>query len=478
MKRNFSKALAFCTAGIISVSMLMSGCGSSTNSSSSTGTAAPSSAATSTVATESSKLPVMGDNLKYDPNLQVNDGKDITIKFWNVDSMTIYEKYAAEYSKIHPNVKFDFSKSGWNDYWKKLPLSVQSGNGPDIFYMHNAYTDLMVPSNIEPWDQSILPLDQVKADFRQVDSHIIDNKLYYTDLGMMFAGLYINKQMWADAGLKESDYPTTWDQVREVAKKLVKKDSSGKILVNGFDFNGNGVNLGEDMMYQKGQFMFNADGKTTKMNNPETISAFKYLQDIINVDKVINPKGSPCNEAFGNGRSAMIYCWSWATNYLRTSFPKLQFDFIPLPSFDGKPAALARSNGETTPCVSPKAADANKKVAFDFLKYILANNDFQVNYCINAGVAPAKKSLDTNSQITSDTTLKVLAKCVDLTIWPGVLPTAVDLNTQAIINDGIFVKNGDVATVLKKFDDESVKNAAKAKFATVERSYKNADKMK
>ncbi|RFT33077.1 hypothetical protein CG400_06070, partial [Bifidobacteriaceae bacterium NR017] len=37
---------------------------------------------------------------------------------------------------------------------------------------------------------------------------------------------YYNKKLWKEAGLTEADIPTTWDELREVAKKLTKWNGS------------------------------------------------------------------------------------------------------------------------------------------------------------------------------------------------------------------------------------------------------------
>ena len=40
---------------------------------------------------------------------------------------------------------------------------------------------------------------------------------------MMTGSVYYNKDMWEAAGLTEADIPKTWDEMREVAKKLTIK---------------------------------------------------------------------------------------------------------------------------------------------------------------------------------------------------------------------------------------------------------------
>lgn len=469
MKKNL-RILSLAAACTILATTALTGCGDEKVETSSTDTEP-------VAKEEKTNLPTFGDNLVYDPNVVVNDGKDITLKFWMTDGMAkYYEKWTDEYTKIHSNVKFEIGKSGWDDYWKKLPLAIQSGTGPDLFHMHNSKTDILL-ANMEAYPEEIFPIDQMRADFRQVDSHIIDDKLYYIDTGLMTSGIYYNKQMWADAGLTEADIPKTWDDLKVIAKKLTKTDDSGKITVNGFDITGNAGWMLYGLNAQKGIFSFKEDGKNTNFNNPETIKLAKFIQDLAYEDKVCDPKGAPSNESMGNQRTAMMYCWTWATDYLRSNFPDIDFGFFQLPTFDGKePLAYDRNNGETSPVVSAKTSPEAQKVAFDFIKYIFANDEAMVDMTIFNGVAPSKYSIDKDPKFAEDPVVKVLLPIIDKTIWTGIMPNIVDEYTTRILNDGLLIKKQTPEEVLKEMDDEIAKVSSDFKLSTAERAYKEADK--
>lgn len=75
------------------------------------------------------------------------------------------------------------------------------------------------------------------ADFNGVSAHVIDGKVYYIDYGIMTGSVYYNKDMWEAAGLTDADYPKTWDEMREVAKKLTIKEGNSFVQA-GLNFNG------------------------------------------------------------------------------------------------------------------------------------------------------------------------------------------------------------------------------------------------
>jgi len=82
--------------------------------------------------------------LKYDPAAPVNGGKDITLEFWTWGTLDLFKSLGEAYTKIHPNVKFNFTESAWDDYWTKLPLAIQNHKGPDLFNFHNSKEDLVL----------------------------------------------------------------------------------------------------------------------------------------------------------------------------------------------------------------------------------------------------------------------------------------------------------------------------------------------
>jgi len=425
-------------------------------------------------------LPIIGTNLKYDPNAPVNENKPITVKFWYPEDVKgIVEKFTALYTELHPNVTFDTNVSPWDDYWTKLPIAIHGGTGPDLYWMHNAYTDTMVPIT-EPLPEEVFPIADLKADFMQIDQHLIDNKLYYIDTGLMSSIMMYNKAMWREAGLSETDFPTTWDELRETAKKLTKTDGAGNIIVSGFSFNGesNFANLITAMDYQKGIFTYSEDGKKSLYNNPTTIENMEYLKSWYTVDKVGDNKGALNREALGQGRAAMINDWTWVPGYLKDTFPDIEVGYFPTPSFDGNPAAFDRNNGESSPSVSAKASPEAKAAAFDFVKYLLAGDDFIREFALSNGIFPAKRSLADDPDIAASPVHQTLKQIIDKTVWPGPTPAVVESTVQKYLQDDFLKNNVSSADAAAKTDEVLAKDLGNLTFVPVERRYEGASQFK
>ncbi len=427
--------------------------------------------------TKDNAAPVIGQTLKYDPNVPVNGGESIEISFWYPEDVkTICDKYIEVYSNMHPNVTFKTTAAPWDDYWVKLPIAIQGGTGPDMFWMHNAYTDVMVPIT-EPMPEAVFPIEDLKADFRQIDLHKINDKLYYIDTGLMSSVIMYNKAMWAEAGL--TDFPKTWDELKEAAKKMTKTDGNN-IVVSGFSYNGeNGfANLVIAMNYQKGSFLFSEDGKSSKFNNDITKENMEYLKSWYDTDKIGDNKGALNREALGQGRTAMICDWTWIPGYLKDTYPDVEIGVFPTPSFDGNPAAYDRNNGECSPCVSAKAGDANKAVAFDFVKFLLASDDFIKEFSLSNGIYPSKYSLDNDADIAASPIHGALAQTINKTIWIGPLPNQIEGTLGKYLQDD-FLKNGvSAAAAVAKTDEIILKDLGNLDFVPVERRYEGASAFK
>ena len=182
---------------------------------------------------EDKGMEVLGDHVKFDPNKLVNDGKPIEIEYWTWNEGDPAITMAKDYEKIYPNVTIKVVNHPWDDYWTKLPLALKGDNGPAIFNIHNSQHDLLFPY-LAPYD---IKTEDLQADFTSVDPHIIDGKVYYTDSMINTGNIYYNKKLWQEAGLTDNDIPKTWEQFREVAKKLTKKDGN-KITQASFNWNG------------------------------------------------------------------------------------------------------------------------------------------------------------------------------------------------------------------------------------------------
>ena len=408
-----------------------------------------------------------GDTIKYDPSVEINGGKDITVELWEWGSDELFQEIIDGYTAIHPNVTINLVNNPWEDYWTKLPLALDGENGPAIFNIHNSYHENLI-NYMAPLE---IPLEDLQADFTGVDAHVIDGEVYYIDYGMMTGSVYYNKDMWEAAGLTEADIPKTWDEMREVAKKLTIKEGE-TIIQAGLNFNDDfHQNYLLGLNYQLGENLFEEDGVTPKVNSDAMKQVMQMLVDMYEVDgigsKDFGEKGA---DSFGQGQSAMVIQWGHYYNTLQTTWSDINFGVFEIPTFDGNPYAYNRYNGESTFGVNKNAPEDQQAVAQDFIKYFLANDDAQVAFNLAMSTFPAKKSLADNEKILENPSLKVLAEHIDHYIWPGPMPATMETSLKKAGQD-IFFNGVDIDTALNEAQQNIIKDMKNSDFKSVENLY-------
>jgi len=232
------------------------------------------------------------------------------------------------------------------------------------------------------------------------------------------------------------------------------------------------------MNYQKGYFSYSEDGKSSLFNNPITIENMEYLRSWYTVDKMGDNKGALNREALGQGRAAMICDWTWIPGYIKETFPDIELRYFPTPSFERNPALFDRNNGECSPCVSAKSTDDKKAVAFDFVKYLLANDDFIREFSLSNGIFPSKYSLDNDPEINASPVHLALKGTINKTIWPGPVPSVVEEALKSYLQDDFLKNNVSAEDAVAKTDEVLAKELQHLSFVPAERRYEGADQFK
>lgn len=418
---------------------------------------------------------ILGSKIQYDTSKAINNGEDIEIEFWYwTGASDLFKSVVNQYTAIHPNVKITLVENPYDDYWTKLPLALQGSNGPAIFNVHNSHHENLI-NYLAPYD---IPVEDLEEDFVGVSAHVIDGKVYYTDYGMMTATMYYNKAMWSAAGLTEADIPTTWDQFREVAKKLTIRNEKGELIQAGFSFNGGAQGDVLGMQYQYGQNLFTEDGKVT-FNNDAIKTVVQRMKDIYEVDGSGDYNfGNNSGDNFGQGMIAMYLGWGFMHGLFQALWPETEFGSfeIPTPTED-VPYAYHRYNGESTFGINKNAPADQQAVAQDIVRFFLANDQLQKEFVLANSIFPAKKSLANDSDILSVSSIAVLANHIDRYIWPGPMPSAVE-NNMKIALENIFYNGEDVEAALQNAEDACNEELASSEFVPVESSYAHADEAK
>jgi len=202
-----------CVLAIAMVASLLFGCGSQTSTGSST--------VTSTAATSTSKTATSESKTEEKKEVQV-----VTVWSDNAHEQTVREAQIEEFNNTigkELGIQIDYTVYG-SDYSDVINIALMSNEGPDLFrpssstfagYVNAGYA---VPISSLEGSDSLLSL--YDKDELIVGDQIFDNEVYTLPYSLQSYKMIINRDLFELAGI--TDIPTTWDEVREDAKKITE----------------------------------------------------------------------------------------------------------------------------------------------------------------------------------------------------------------------------------------------------------------
>lgn len=204
----------------------------------------------------------------------------------------------------------------WTSISEKLLTSLGAGNGPNIV-VQGVDTGLGYANQGAFISQQAFYDDDQYTSSETLYSNLVDQvtwdgETYGIPMGTAAYALYYNTDMWAAAGLTEADYPTSIDELLEVAARLtVDADGDGTPEQYGIAMpDMDAAALAAILHGGGGDFI--TDGEN-RLYSEENVAALTQWQSAF-VDDKISPTGmnaTAAMELFGAGRAAMILNGPW-----------------------------------------------------------------------------------------------------------------------------------------------------------------------
>ncbi|NYI07676.1 sugar ABC transporter substrate-binding protein [Allostreptomyces psammosilenae] len=156
--------------------------------------------------------------------------------------------------------------------------------------------------------------------------------LYGIAPGINGLALFYDRELFAEAGLEP---PTTWDELRETARRLTDGTRYGLAL--------SAVST-EEGTWQFEPFLWGNGGELTDLDAPESVEALTYWNSLFQDGSVstsaLNWSQSDVTEQFIGGHAAMMVNGSWNLSHLATvDGPDYGIVPLPVPEAGGRPAS-------------------------------------------------------------------------------------------------------------------------------------------
>jgi len=298
----------------------------------------------------------------------------------------------------HLTVERTFVSGTYDNLLEKVTTSFASGTPPDVFNIGSSG----IATYAHPG--SVLQLDTIPRLKKESTDFFVPANTIGTYKGKLYGMTwYIDSRMplyrkdlltEVGAATDRKGLPKTWDQFREVTKKLAKWDGA-QIARVGFDVPKNDAKLFMQLVAQQGKPVYNPEGTKVAFDSPEGQKALQLMVDLIHRDRIDSfqrpqfPQGvEPLATPFVAGRygnSELIAAVKRAgadPNQLLVS------DFTP--EFSGKPTAASYLGG-TWQMIAKATKDVD--AAVEWLAFT-TSPDMGLQIAEATTTVPTRKSLD------------------------------------------------------------------------------------
>ncbi|MEO5702108.1 MAG: ABC transporter substrate-binding protein [Casimicrobiaceae bacterium] len=288
----------------------------------------------------------------------------------------IIDGYAADFEKENPGVKLKPIYSGsYQESITKALTAVKSGEPPvtSILLSTDMYT-LIDEDAIVPFDD-LIRTDEDRAWLKSFSPAFMENsqtggKTWGIPFQRSTIVLYYNKEAFKEAGLDPNKPPTSWREQADVAAKLTKRDSSGKVIQWGIQIPSSGFPywLFQALAIQNGVNLMNDAGTQTYYDKPEVIAALQYWVDLVNKQKV-HPEGivewGTTPKDFFEKKVAMMWTTTGNLTNVKNN-AKFDFGVAMLPA--GKQRGSPTGGGNFY--LFKKSTPQQREAAFKFIKWV------------------------------------------------------------------------------------------------------------
>jgi sn-glycerol 3-phosphate transport system substrate-binding protein len=230
----------------------------------------------------------------------------------------VIDGYARQFEQEHPGIKVNPIYAGnYDDTRIKALAALKAGQSAplSVLYSIDLY-ELIEQDVIIPWDDVATSAED-KAWLKAFYPALMMNGTYKgKTYGIPFQRstivLYWNKDAFKEAGLDPNRPPATWNEMVDMAGKLVKKDAAGNVARWGVMVPSTGYAywMFQAFARENGQDLMNRDGNQTNYANPDVIAALQFWRDL-GVKYKVMPEGTvewgTLRQAFTEGKTAMMW---------------------------------------------------------------------------------------------------------------------------------------------------------------------------
>lgn len=322
---------------------------------------------------------------------------NVEIEFWHsmkgVNEESI-KKITKDFEEKNPKIKVKLvNQGGYRDLFEKLMGAAKSNTLPTITQIYNNrltwYMEKELVQDLKAYEKDEkfgMKEDEIK-DIPEIfyKDGTFKDKQYTLPFNKSQMVMYYNEDMLKEKGVQ---VPKTWDELKEVSKKLSEdKNKDGKPDVYGIAFENNiSTDIGIWVKQSGGQII-DEDKDKINFNTSETKEAVNFISGMIK-DKTATLAGEDkhSNNTFIKKKAAMCVASTSALPYIKKGF-KGNWSLAPLP--------VNKSDDQlyygTNIAMFNKGTPEQKLAAWLYMKHLI-NTENTAYFSMQTGYIPVRKS--------------------------------------------------------------------------------------
>lgn len=220
------------------------------------------------------------DTTEKKPDSGASDVK-LSVSIWDNNQKPGLEKIIADFT-AKTGIEAEISVITWDEYWTLLSSGAQGGKLPDVFWMHSNESqrymenDMLLDLTDRIKNSSVVDITKYPQDITGL--YTLGGKNYGIPKDIDTIGLWYNKTMFDEAGVKYPDESWTWTDFVEAAKKLTKPDGSQYGCVIAADNNQAGY---YNMIYDYGGYVISEDKKKSGYDDANTLKGMNVISQLL-----------------------------------------------------------------------------------------------------------------------------------------------------------------------------------------------------
>ncbi|MCP4023578.1 MAG: ABC transporter substrate-binding protein [Desulfobacteraceae bacterium] len=288
----------------------------------------------------------------------------------------IVDKLVTDFEKENSDIKIKAIYSGnYTDTMTKAMTALKGGTPPHLSVILSTEIFTLIDNDAVIAFDDLVSSDDEKAWLKSFYPALMENsrtggKTWSIPFQRSTIVMYYNKDAFKAAGLDPNHPPATWDELVSMGKKLVKKDTGGKVIQWGLEIPSTGYPywMFGALCKQNSEVLMNGNGTEVYFNKKGVLEALNFWKDLGQKYEIM-PKGTiewgTLRSDFLEGKTAMMW---HSTGNLTAVKKNAKFNFgvamLPAKKERGTPT------GGGNFFIFKKTTDEERTAALKFVKWM------------------------------------------------------------------------------------------------------------